>query len=203
MSMTVNTNPTMVSWEALLNQVNEASNAGKVSETNRSVTFTTQLYDGVASVIVYIPDDLELPSAVTPRRVRVTSSLNSTPLSFPVTATVLVPADALNAGVPREATPGLSISHVTASSVSAGALDAQSVDNACMFSISLAETPLFYHIYGWVAVLFSPTLQFGHVLDKPHRVFVKYAPLFRDGCAPIPGKRHFCKDKQEEKHAQG
>ena len=91
----------------------------------------------------------------------------------------------------------------TISSVSAGALDAQSVDNACMFSISLAETPLFYHIYGWVAVLFSSTLQFGHVLDKPHRVFVKYVPLFRDGCAPTPGKRHFCKDKQEEKHAQG
>ena len=69
MSMTVNTNPTMVSWEALLNQVNEASNAGKVSETNRSVTFTTQLDDGVASVIVNIPDDLELPSAVTPEAI--------------------------------------------------------------------------------------------------------------------------------------
>ena len=69
MSMTVNTNATMVSWEALLNQVNEASNAGKVSDTNRSVTFTTQLGDGVASVIVNMPDDLELPSAVTPEAI--------------------------------------------------------------------------------------------------------------------------------------
>ena len=69
MSMTVNTNPTMVSWEALLNQVNEASNAGKVSETNRSVTFTMQVNDGVASVMVNMPTDLDLPSAVTPEAI--------------------------------------------------------------------------------------------------------------------------------------
>ena len=66
MSMTVNGNAGMVSWEALLNQVNETSGAGEVSQTNRSVTFTMEVDEGTTRLVVNIPDDLELPKEVTP-----------------------------------------------------------------------------------------------------------------------------------------
>ena len=69
MSITVNTNPTMVSWEALLNQVNEMSGAEEVSDTNRAVTFTTEVNGATTTMTVNIPDDLDLPSAVTPEAI--------------------------------------------------------------------------------------------------------------------------------------
>ena len=69
MSITVNGNAGMVSWEALLNQVNAASDAGKVSDTNRAVTFTTEVNGAKTTMTVNIPDDLDLPSEVTPEAI--------------------------------------------------------------------------------------------------------------------------------------
>lgn len=69
MSMTVNANPGMVSWVSLLNQVNQTSGAEALSETNRSVTFSADVNGNVTTVTVNIPDDLELPSAVTPEAI--------------------------------------------------------------------------------------------------------------------------------------
>ena len=69
MSMTVNTNPTVVSWQTLLNQVNEMSGTQEVSDTNRAVTFTTEVNGATTTMTVNIPDDLDLPSAVTPEAI--------------------------------------------------------------------------------------------------------------------------------------
>ncbi len=65
----VGNNPNPLSWLAVLNEVNgttNASEAQQVSTSNRSVTFTSDMFGKSISVTLNIPDDLDLPSEVTP-----------------------------------------------------------------------------------------------------------------------------------------
>ncbi|MBO7654993.1 MAG: type III secretion system translocon subunit SctB [Kiritimatiellae bacterium] len=65
MSMTVN-NVGTINWQAVLDGVNAASGAEKISETNQSVTFTAEVNGKTVTVTMNIPDDLDLPGEVTP-----------------------------------------------------------------------------------------------------------------------------------------
>ncbi len=72
MSLTVNTNPQAITWGTLLNDINKANGADatqQVSDTNRAVTFATEVNGAMTTVTVNIPDDLDLPSAVTPEAI--------------------------------------------------------------------------------------------------------------------------------------
>ena len=72
MSITTNTTPMPVSWESLLNKINELSGTDsteKLSDTNRAVTFSTEVNGNVTTVTVNIPTDLALPSDVTPEAI--------------------------------------------------------------------------------------------------------------------------------------
>ena len=65
----VGNNPNQLSWLAVLNEVNgttNASEAQQVSTSNRSVTFTSDMFGESISVTLNIPDDLDLPAEVTP-----------------------------------------------------------------------------------------------------------------------------------------
>ena len=65
----VGNNPNPLSWLAVLNEVNgttNASEAQQVSTSNRSVTFTSDMFGESISVTLNIPDDLDLPAEVTP-----------------------------------------------------------------------------------------------------------------------------------------
>jgi len=61
-----------VTWESLLNQLNglgQTDAIEQISDTNRSVTFTTTVNGTPTTVTMKIPDDLELPSEVTPEAI--------------------------------------------------------------------------------------------------------------------------------------
>ena len=65
----VGNTPNPLSWLAVLNEVNgttNASEAQQVSTSNRSVTFSSDVFGESMSVTLNIPDDLDLPSEVTP-----------------------------------------------------------------------------------------------------------------------------------------
>ena len=65
----VGNNPNPLSWLAVLNEVNgttNASEAQQVSTSNRSVTFSSDIFGESMSVTLNIPDDLDLPAEVTP-----------------------------------------------------------------------------------------------------------------------------------------
>lgn len=66
MSITVNNNVSTINWQAVLDGVNAASGAEKISETNQSVTFTAEVNGRTVTVTMNIPDDLDLPGEVTP-----------------------------------------------------------------------------------------------------------------------------------------
>ena len=65
-----NVNP--LSWLSVLNEVNGTTNAEaaqQVSDSNRSVTFTATVNGVVTTVTMKVPDDLDLPSEVTPEAI--------------------------------------------------------------------------------------------------------------------------------------
>lgn len=65
-------NTPSITWQSLLTKVNEASGTtqtAEVSGDNRSVTFTTSVNGKAETIQVSIPDDLALPSAVTPESI--------------------------------------------------------------------------------------------------------------------------------------
>ena len=65
-----NVNP--LSWLSVLNEVNGTTNAEaaqQVSDSNRSVTFTATVNGVETTVTMKVPDDLDLPSEVTPEAI--------------------------------------------------------------------------------------------------------------------------------------
>lgn len=71
MSMQVSNNVS-VNWQQLLSEINKSSgveSAQEISNDNRAVTFTTEENGAVATVTVNVPDDLDLPSEVTPESI--------------------------------------------------------------------------------------------------------------------------------------